>query len=65
MAQELYCISDRGADNGIGYFGWLIATDTTVLIEIYSQAHRKESFMESLQAETYGGIALFLCLKHF
>eukprot|EP00957_Ditylum_brightwellii_P177912 13551396-Ditylum_brightwellii.AAC.1 len=64
MAQELYYVSDGGADDGIGYFGWLIATDTKILIEGNVQALGKESLMESLQAETYGGISLFLFLQH-
>eukprot|EP00957_Ditylum_brightwellii_P081447 6195801-Ditylum_brightwellii.AAC.1 len=63
MAQELYYVSDGGADDGIGYFGWLIATDTKLLIKGNSQAISKEYLMESLQTETYGGIGLFL--RHF
>eukprot|EP00957_Ditylum_brightwellii_P187191 14256934-Ditylum_brightwellii.AAC.1 len=65
MAYELYYVSDRGANDSIGYFGWLIATDTTILIEGNSQAPGKESLMESLQTETIEGIALFLFLKLF
>eukprot|EP00957_Ditylum_brightwellii_P132408 10096862-Ditylum_brightwellii.AAC.1 len=33
MAQELYYMPDGKADYGIGYFRWLIATDTEILIE--------------------------------
>eukprot|EP00957_Ditylum_brightwellii_P182375 13893291-Ditylum_brightwellii.AAC.1 len=65
MAWELYYVSDGRADDSISYFGWLIATDTKILIEGINQALRKESLMESLQAETYGEIALFLFLQHF
>eukprot|EP00957_Ditylum_brightwellii_P090669 6905362-Ditylum_brightwellii.AAC.1 len=65
MAQELYYMSDGRTDDSIGYLGWLIATDTKILIEGNSQALVKESLMESLQAETYGGMAHFLFLQHF
>eukprot|EP00957_Ditylum_brightwellii_P089891 6845803-Ditylum_brightwellii.AAC.1 len=65
MAQELYYVSDGGANDSIGYFEWLIATDTKILIEGNGQVLVKESLTESLQAETYGEIALFLFLQHF
>eukprot|EP00957_Ditylum_brightwellii_P076821 5839251-Ditylum_brightwellii.AAC.1 len=65
MAHELYYVSDGGADDSIGYFVWIIVTDTKILIEGNSQALGKDSLMVSLQAETYGGITLFFFLQYF
>eukprot|EP00957_Ditylum_brightwellii_P138934 10590203-Ditylum_brightwellii.AAC.1 len=61
----LYYVTDSGADDGIGYFGWIIATDTRIITKEYDQAQGNEHQMESLRAETYGGIAVFTFLKHY
>eukprot|EP00957_Ditylum_brightwellii_P101337 7722665-Ditylum_brightwellii.AAC.1 len=60
----LYYVTDGGADNGIGYFGWVIATDTRIIMKGYGQARGNEHQMESFRAETYRGIAVFTFLKH-
>eukprot|EP00957_Ditylum_brightwellii_P025466 1925305-Ditylum_brightwellii.AAC.1 len=65
LASKFYYISDSGVNNGIGYFGWLIATEANILIEGHRQALGKESLMESLRGETYGEIAIFLFLYYF
>eukprot|EP00957_Ditylum_brightwellii_P128073 9767909-Ditylum_brightwellii.AAC.1 len=64
LALKLYYMSDSGVDNGIGYFGWLIATETTILIECNGHTIGKESLMESSRAETYGAIVIFLFLHY-
>eukprot|EP00957_Ditylum_brightwellii_P146693 11166429-Ditylum_brightwellii.AAC.1 len=56
-SKMLYYVTDGGADNGIGYFGWVIATDTRIIAKGYGQAQGNDHQMESLRAETYGGIA--------
>eukprot|EP00957_Ditylum_brightwellii_P044664 3386221-Ditylum_brightwellii.AAC.1 len=61
----LYYVTDGGADDGIGYFGWVIAIDTKIITKGYGQAHGSKHQMESLRAETYGGIAVFNFLKHY
>eukprot|EP00957_Ditylum_brightwellii_P086879 6612437-Ditylum_brightwellii.AAC.1 len=65
LAQELYYVTIGRANDGIGYFGWLITTDTNILIEGKGQALRKDSLVESLRAKIYCGLALFTFLKHF
>jgi hypothetical protein len=65
LGTALYYVTDGGADDGIGYFGWVIASDTRIITKGYGQAQGNEHHMESLRAETYGGIALFTFLKHY
>eukprot|EP00957_Ditylum_brightwellii_P146322 11141530-Ditylum_brightwellii.AAC.1 len=65
MAQELYYVPGGDVNDGISYFGWLIATDIKILIEGNGQALVKESLMKSLQAETYGGLPSFTSYNIF
>eukprot|EP00957_Ditylum_brightwellii_P204444 15339289-Ditylum_brightwellii.AAC.1 len=65
LCKIFYYVTDRGADNGIGCSGWLIATDTKIITKGYRQAHGSEHQMESLQVETYEGIAVFNFIKHY
>eukprot|EP00957_Ditylum_brightwellii_P107040 8167242-Ditylum_brightwellii.AAC.1 len=57
LGKALYYVTDGGADNGIGYSGWVIATDTRIITKGYGQTQGNEHQMESLRAETYRGIA--------
>eukprot|EP00957_Ditylum_brightwellii_P033685 2553056-Ditylum_brightwellii.AAC.1 len=41
----LYYVTDGGADNKIGYFGWVIATDTRIITKGYGQAQGNEHQM--------------------
>eukprot|EP00957_Ditylum_brightwellii_P198270 15108418-Ditylum_brightwellii.AAC.1 len=61
----LYYVTDGGADDRIGYFGWLIATVTRIISKGYRHVQGNEHQMESLRAETYGGITVFTFLKHY
>eukprot|EP00957_Ditylum_brightwellii_P000781 61857-Ditylum_brightwellii.AAC.1 len=65
LCKMLYYVTDRWADDGIGYFGWVIATDTKIITKGYGQAHGNKHQMKSLRAETYGGIAVFTFLEHY
>eukprot|EP00957_Ditylum_brightwellii_P001590 124423-Ditylum_brightwellii.AAC.1 len=38
LRKIFYYVTDGGADDGIGYFGWLIATETKIITKGYSQA---------------------------
>jgi hypothetical protein len=58
-------VTDGGANDGIGYFGWTIATETTLVTKGYGQVLSTDHQMESLRAETYGAIALFTFLKQY
>eukprot|EP00957_Ditylum_brightwellii_P004001 304459-Ditylum_brightwellii.AAC.1 len=57
LCKIFYYVTDGDADNGIGYFGWLIATETKIITKGYCQALGIEHQMESFRAQTYGGIA--------
>ena len=65
LGTTFYYVTDGGADDGIGYFGWTIATETTLITKGYGQVLGTDHQMESLRAETYGAIALFSFLKHY
>eukprot|EP00957_Ditylum_brightwellii_P000386 30129-Ditylum_brightwellii.AAC.1 len=65
LGKTIYYVTDGGSNDGIGYFGWVITTDTRIITKGYGQAQRNEHQMESLKAETYGGIAVFTFLKHY
>ena len=54
---ELWIVSDGGTHNGLGYFGWVIATSTSVLWEDYGQVPGNAEQMDSLRAESYGTLA--------
>eukprot|EP00957_Ditylum_brightwellii_P123396 9408543-Ditylum_brightwellii.AAC.1 len=65
LGKTLYYVTDGGADDGKGYFGWVIATDTRIITKGYGQPQGNEHQMESLRAETYWGITVFTFLKHY
>eukprot|EP00957_Ditylum_brightwellii_P137309 10467902-Ditylum_brightwellii.AAC.1 len=48
LCKIFYYGTDGGADDGIGYFGWLITTDTKIITKEYRQAHGSKHQMESL-----------------
>eukprot|EP00957_Ditylum_brightwellii_P001204 94632-Ditylum_brightwellii.AAC.1 len=62
---HLWYVCDGGADGGLGFFGWIIATNTTILVEGYGQALENLSLAEFLQSESYGGIALMSFIKSY
>eukprot|EP00957_Ditylum_brightwellii_P135336 10319643-Ditylum_brightwellii.AAC.1 len=37
LGATFYYVTDGGTDDGIGYFGWLIATETTLVTKGYGQ----------------------------
>eukprot|EP00957_Ditylum_brightwellii_P032536 2465366-Ditylum_brightwellii.AAC.1 len=65
LCKIFYYVTDGGADDGIGYFGWVIATDTKIITKGYRQTHGSKHQMKLLQAETYRGIAVFNFLRHY
>eukprot|EP00957_Ditylum_brightwellii_P176570 13447774-Ditylum_brightwellii.AAC.1 len=52
--------SDRGTTDGLGYCGWIIATDTIILVKEYGHAPGQGHQMESLQAKSYGCVTALL-----
>eukprot|EP00957_Ditylum_brightwellii_P208679 15358485-Ditylum_brightwellii.AAC.1 len=57
--------ADGGTNDGIGHYGWVIAIETRILVKGNNQALGNKTLMESLQAETYGGLAFFTFIKYF
>eukprot|EP00957_Ditylum_brightwellii_P103158 7862087-Ditylum_brightwellii.AAC.1 len=55
---ELWVVSDGGVKEGYGYFGFVIATETQILWKGQGQVQGNSVQMESLQAESSGGLAL-------
>jgi hypothetical protein len=57
-ATNLYLVSDGGAVDGHGYFGWVIATGTTVLWKGRGGTPGNPNLMESLRTESFGLLSL-------
>eukprot|EP00957_Ditylum_brightwellii_P042699 3233550-Ditylum_brightwellii.AAC.1 len=51
MGSELWVAADGGVKGSLGYFGWVIATETQVLWEGKGQSQSNPELIESLQAE--------------
>eukprot|EP00957_Ditylum_brightwellii_P136871 10437636-Ditylum_brightwellii.AAC.1 len=51
--QPLYYTTDGGADDRLGYYGWVIANSTTKLVEGYGRALGDPELMESSRAKSY------------
>eukprot|EP00957_Ditylum_brightwellii_P106798 8147646-Ditylum_brightwellii.AAC.1 len=62
---HIWYVTDSGADDGLGYFGWAITTNTTILVEGYGQAQGNLSQAKSLQSESYGRILLMSFIKSY
>jgi len=52
--EELWIVSDGGTHNGLGYFGCVIATSTSILWEDYGQVGGNAEQMDSLRSENKG-----------
>ena len=55
-------VSDGGAINGLGYYGWVIASDMKILWEESGQVTGNPEQIDSLRAETHGTLAAVLFL---
>ena len=58
MGSALWIATDRGVKGPLGYFGWVIATDTQVLWEGKGQAQSNPDLIESLRAESIALLAV-------
>ena len=47
-AGRLYFVSDGGKTDGLGYFGWVIATEMEILVKHKGHASRNPTLIESL-----------------
>ena len=60
----LYFVTDGGATEGHGYFGWVIATHTKILWQGKGKVHGNPHLMESLRTESVSMLAMLLFLLH-
>ena len=56
--QKLYLVSDGGEENGLGYFGWVIASETEILVKHKGHAAGNPSLIESLRTESVGALSI-------
>eukprot|EP00957_Ditylum_brightwellii_P192070 14621560-Ditylum_brightwellii.AAC.1 len=55
--EEIWIVTDGGVNKEYGYYGFVIAMDTTILWKGNGQAYGNPQQMESQQAESVGGLA--------
>eukprot|EP00978_Attheya_sp_CCMP212_P011911 scaffold29619_cov63-Attheya_sp.AAC.6 len=65
QATNLYLVSDGGATEGHGYFGWVIATGSTVLWNGKGRVQGNTNLMESLRTESVGLLSLTRFVYHY
>ena len=53
-AETIYIVSDGGTVNNEGYYGWVIATSSTIIIEGHGYVPGNPSQIDSLRAESMG-----------
>eukprot|EP00957_Ditylum_brightwellii_P210124 15364594-Ditylum_brightwellii.AAC.1 len=61
----LFLVSDGGAENGFGYFEWVIGTYMEVLVQHKGHAKGNPNLIESLRTESIGALSLLCFLVHF
>ena len=62
---KLWFVTDGGAKDGKGYFGWVIATATQILWRGKGKANGNPHQMESLRTESVGMLSLMRFLYHY
>ena len=48
----IWIVTDGGVSDSIGYYGWVIATDTTILYESQGSVQGNDEEMDSTRAES-------------
>ena len=61
----IYLVSDGGEENGLGYFGWVIATKNKILIKHKGHAAGNLSLIESLRIKSVGALSIFCFILRF
>ena len=56
--QKIYLVSDGGEENGLGYFGWVIASETEILVKHKGHAAGNPSLVESLRTKSVGVLSI-------
>eukprot|EP00957_Ditylum_brightwellii_P082282 6256238-Ditylum_brightwellii.AAC.1 len=63
--EQLYFVTDGGETNGVGYYGWVIATMCGILVEGKGHATGLPPLMESLCTESMSILSLLCFLLHY
>eukprot|EP00957_Ditylum_brightwellii_P110346 8416277-Ditylum_brightwellii.AAC.1 len=63
--EQLFFVTNGGATDGTGYFGWVAATVCSTLVEAKGHALGAAHLMESLRTESTFILLLVLFLLHF
>jgi hypothetical protein len=64
-AEDLFLVTDGGANDGHGYFGWVIATSSEILWRGKGRVPGNRHLMESLRTESVGMLSLTIFLLHY
>ena len=65
LGDTVWLCTDGGEDMGYGYYGWVIANDTTIFQKHHGAATGPRDTMESHRAEATGALAGLLFLYHY
>eukprot|EP00957_Ditylum_brightwellii_P046355 3518143-Ditylum_brightwellii.AAC.1 len=65
LSNDLLVVTDGGKFKDDGYFGWVIATGTTILWEARGYVQSNPELLESLRTEGMSPLALMTFLKHY
>eukprot|EP00957_Ditylum_brightwellii_P089068 6782568-Ditylum_brightwellii.AAC.1 len=65
LDSTLWVASDGGVTDGLGYFGWSIATDSFILWEGFGHSQGNPLYMESLRAESSGVLSVLRFLLQY
>jgi hypothetical protein len=64
-SKTMYLVTDGGAVEGHGYFGWVIATNSKILWRGKGRVPGNRHLMESLRTESVGMLSLTIFLLHY
>eukprot|EP00957_Ditylum_brightwellii_P055503 4206013-Ditylum_brightwellii.AAC.1 len=62
---SLYFVTDRGAVDGAGYFGWVIDTALEILVRNKGHATGEPTDMESLRTKSISALSLLIFVCHY
>ena len=65
MGKDLFLVSDGGDTDGSGYFGWVIANDTTILCQGNGLSPGNTELNESLRSESTAYLSMLRYLLHY
>lgn len=61
----VYLVSDGGEDNGLGYYGWVIATKDDIIVEHKGHAYGNKRLIKFLRTESIGVLSIAYFIHQF